>query len=268
MWRGILVLAAGVLCGGALAGAPPGPQLEPCPRQVPPVLCADEVRSPFGMVVTSSPEASAVGARILEEGGNAVDAAVATAFALGVAEPGSSGLGGGSAILLRLADGRAVAIDGTVTVPRRVDRYRMQTARDRGEPLGYMGAATPTTLAALVTTLERYGTMRLVPSVLITISNVIDRGLPLKRAMELPRVLWGGRKENKVYLEIAPPVDDRQADELVRRGFSNLYRLRFPPRDIDLSAFGGVNAIAVEDGHVFVGVADPRRQGCAAAATR
>ncbi|NWG00671.1 MAG: hypothetical protein HXY19_06975 [Thermoanaerobaculaceae bacterium] len=90
----------------------------------------------------------------------------------------------------------------------------------------------------------------------------------LAQAMEFPRVLWGGRKENKVYLEMAAPIDDRQADELQRRGFTNLYRLRFPPRDIDLAAFGGVNAIAVEGDGTLVGVADPRRQGCAVAATR
>jgi gamma-glutamyltranspeptidase/glutathione hydrolase len=526
------------------------------------------------MVVTSSPEASAAGARILELGGNAVDAAVATAFALGAAEPGSSGLGGGTVILLRLADGSTAAIDGLATVPVGIDRPRMQRAREAGTPFGHMAAATPVTLAALADALERYGTMslaevlapaielaefghgitpshrafletyvatirqsgylsgmllrdgwdlwevghrycqedlgrtmrrlategtgafyageiaaaiqadmlraggfvrrsdlarvepterqaihgryrglevvtfpspggaalvealhileafppdllrrdsvdrlhllveaarialvdaaasdlpievrarrlldpgvaaqraalirfdralsdgeigpylvtpweekdtthlsvidrlgnvavftqslgrtfgshvatpglgfpynnfleafeyidprspdyirprrtayttlaptlvlrdgtpilalgsagtlRLVPSILITISNVVDRGMSLRQAMAFPRVLWGGSKDNTVYLEVAPPVTDAQADELVRRGFAKVYRLRFPPRDIDVSAFGGVNAIAVDHEGTFVGVADPRRQGCAAGAT-
>ncbi|HSG49714.1 MAG TPA: gamma-glutamyltransferase, partial [Longimicrobiales bacterium] len=69
--------------------------------------------SPHGMVVTGSPHATEAGARMLALGGNAVDAAVAAAFALAVAEPTQSGLGGRTQMLIRMADGTVRGIDGT-----------------------------------------------------------------------------------------------------------------------------------------------------------
>ncbi|PHQ63256.1 MAG: gamma-glutamyltransferase, partial [Sphingobium sp.] len=61
-----------------------------------------------GMVVTSQVNAARAGQLILEQGGNAIDAAVATAFALSVTQPFSSGLGGGAFLLIRTADGETI----------------------------------------------------------------------------------------------------------------------------------------------------------------
>ena len=71
------------------------------------------------MVVSPHAVATRAGAEMLEVGGNAVDAAVAASFALGVAQPQSNGIGGGGFLLIRLADGRAIAIDAR---DRHVDR--------------------------------------------------------------------------------------------------------------------------------------------------
>ena len=70
-----------------------------------------------GMVVTNHPLASAAGAEMLAGGGNAVDAAVASLFALTVVEPMMVGICGGGMAHLRLADGCHVVIDGLSTAP-------------------------------------------------------------------------------------------------------------------------------------------------------
>src|SRR5207247_8329427 len=67
------------------------------------------VRTRTGMVISASDTASQVGAKVLKDGGNAVDAAVATAFALAVTHPTAGNIGGGGFLLYRSASGGAVA---------------------------------------------------------------------------------------------------------------------------------------------------------------
>ena len=77
----------------------------------------DSVPEPPGLVVSSHPEATRAGLQILRQGGNAVDAAVATGLALGVVDQFNSGIGGGGFMLIRQADGRVFAIDGREKAP-------------------------------------------------------------------------------------------------------------------------------------------------------
>src|SRR5258708_34367809 len=83
-------------------------------------------QSKRGMVVSSHPRASAAGMEMLAAGGNAVDAAVATQFALTVVEPMMVGVIGGNTSHIRLADGSHTIIDGLSAVPQagRPDMYR------------------------------------------------------------------------------------------------------------------------------------------------
>jgi gamma-glutamyltranspeptidase/glutathione hydrolase len=108
------------------------------------------------MVVSGSPYATEAGVRVLEAGGNAVDAAVAAAFGLAVAEPTQSGLGGRTQILVFLADGTVHGIDGTTQVPA---VYDPETAPE-GEH-GHGAVGIPGTVAALARALDEHGSMSL-----------------------------------------------------------------------------------------------------------
>ncbi len=92
---------------------------------------------------------------MLEGGGNAIDAAVGTAFALSVVEPTMSGLGGRTQLLIRTADGTFDAIDGTTQVPARPPPAG--EAREEG----YTTIAVPGTVAALVLAQQRHGRLPL-----------------------------------------------------------------------------------------------------------
>ena len=83
-----------------------------------PLAVADRVfQSENAMVVSSTVEASEAGLRILKQGGNAIDAAAATAFALMVTDPAMCSLAGRSQILIHLANGDVVGIDGATQSP-------------------------------------------------------------------------------------------------------------------------------------------------------
>ncbi len=116
-----------------------------------------------GMVVTSQPDAAAAGHAMLARGGNAVDAAVATAFALSVTQPFSTGLGGGAFLLIRTAAGETIALDARETAPAKADRdmYTREGVPERASVLGPLAVGTPGLLRGLVLALERWGTLPL-----------------------------------------------------------------------------------------------------------
>src|SRR5689334_8175227 len=86
-----------------------------------------EATSRGGMLTAEHPLAAEAGARILAAGGNAVDAAVAAAFAMGVVEPTTSGLGGVAWCVIREPDGTVTTIEGTGAAPLRAtpDMYEL-----------------------------------------------------------------------------------------------------------------------------------------------
>ncbi len=154
----LLVLGPAVTTRPALSATPsPGPASSPS--------IADSLRpgpvvsSPLGLVVTSAPEASWAGVRMLEKGGNAVDAAVAAALALTASDPGGSGLGGQTWMVIRLASGEERAVFCPARAPLRIDRAKQKAARSGTDLWGPMAAAVPTTVATLDYALRRYGTM-------------------------------------------------------------------------------------------------------------
>ena len=122
-------------------------------------------RGQKGMVSTSHPLASKTGIEILKRGGNAIDATVATAFVLGVVEQYSSGIGGGSLILIRLADtGEVLSVDARETAPLKSNRD-MYLRNGKAVPslsrTGVLAGGVPGTVAGLALILKKYGTMSL-----------------------------------------------------------------------------------------------------------
>lgn len=108
-----------------------------------------------GIVVTAHPAAADAGRRMFQAGGNAVDAAVAAAWALCVCEPSGSGLGGQTVALVRRT-GVTVAIDGHSYAPLRVSRAAVTRSEQRR---GHRATTVPTTPATLAHLHRRFGAL-------------------------------------------------------------------------------------------------------------
>lgn len=107
-----------------------------------------------GMVASAFGDATDAGVRMLAEGGNAADAAVAVGFALGVCEPQASGLGGQTVALAHI-DGQTFALDGSSRVPSLAHVERLERRRELR--LGYRATTVPSTPATLGWLHRRYG---------------------------------------------------------------------------------------------------------------
>ena len=139
--------------------------------------------APHGMVVSDHRLASAVGRDVMRNGGNAVDAAVATALALAVVHPSAGNLGGGGFMMIRLADGRAVALDFREKAPAAATRD-MYVAKPQDSTVGYRAVGVPGTPAGLWTAHERYGKLPWKALVEPAVRLARD-GFPLSRELAL-----------------------------------------------------------------------------------
>ncbi len=123
------------------------------------------VNAKHWMVAAANPLAADAGYRILKQGGNAVDAAIAVQLVLGLVEPQSSGLGGGAFMLLHDGKGnRLIAYDGRETAPAAAKPDRFM---NDGEPVSFHDAViggksvgVPGTVRLLETVHKRHGRMR------------------------------------------------------------------------------------------------------------
>ncbi len=166
-----------------------------------------------GMVVTSQVDAARAGRAMLEQGGNAVDAAVATAFALSVTQPFSSGLGGGAFVLIRTAEGETIALDARETAPARAhrDMYVEEGVPERASVHGPLAIATPGLVRGLALALERWGTLPLA-TVIAPAIELAEQGfeigpyharmvgrvrnfLPAERFPETARIQWNTNED-------------------------------------------------------------------------
>ena len=122
---------------------------------------AEPVEAPRNMVVTAQHEASEVGRRILQAGGNAVDAAVAVGYALAVVDPCCGNIGGGGFMLIRRADGGASVINFREKAPRAADPAMFLDAAGNvvreASLYGYRAAGVPGTVMGLDRALVLHG---------------------------------------------------------------------------------------------------------------
>ncbi|HET9181974.1 MAG TPA: gamma-glutamyltransferase [Candidatus Angelobacter sp.] len=117
------------------------------------------------MVVSIHPEASKTGVEILQKGGNAVDAAVATGFALAVVHPAAGNLGGGGFMLVRMADGTVHFLDFREKAPKAATRNMYLDAQGNIIPnaslIGYKAIGVPGSVAGLVYAQQHFGKLPL-----------------------------------------------------------------------------------------------------------
>jgi gamma-glutamyltranspeptidase / glutathione hydrolase len=121
---------------------------------------AQPVRARRGMVVTRERHATAIGAKVLDSGGNAVDAAIAVGFALAVTHPSAGNIGGGGFMLIRLADGRSTFIDFRERAPGAASRNMYLDASGKATEdslVGYRAAGVPGTVRGLEYASQKYG---------------------------------------------------------------------------------------------------------------
>ena len=193
--------------------------------------------SEHGMVSTAHYSATAAGVRMLERGGNAVDAAVAAALALGVCEPAASGLGGQTMMLVHdAAADRTVALDGSSRAPNRalIERFaNLSSDRRRG----YLATTVPSSVAVYAHALETYGRLGwatvLAPAIVLADEgyevSVLQQRLARRELKHLRAgsgsrfFLREGRRVYRAGTTIRQPVLARTLARLAEEGFEDFY---------------------------------------------
>src|SRR5436309_6412790 len=154
------------------------------------LLCAPQVQAGGelahggrGIVATVHPLATDAAVETFKNGGNAIDAAVAAALTLGIVDGQNSGIGGGCFMLIRLADGRFVAIDGRETAPGGATRD-MFVRHGKADPelslAGPLAAGVPGALASYDYALRCCGKLSL-KELLLAAATIAEHGFPLSR---------------------------------------------------------------------------------------
>ena len=162
-----------------------------------------------GMVVSANEVASKVGIEILKKGGNAIDASVATAFALAVTHPSAGNIGGGGFLVYKSAEGKATTIDFREKAPLKAstDMFLDKNGKliQDSNHLTIKSIGVPGTVAGLFLAHEKYGKLPwkevVEPSVLLA-----------KNGFEMP---WG------LYFDILKLVNENQSNAFIANYFNN-----------------------------------------------
>jgi len=173
---------------------------------VPVTIAREPVRGRHGMVASTNEVASRVGVEIMKRGGNAVDAAIAIAFALTVTHPAAGNLGGGGFMMIRLKDGRTTAIDYREMAPSTahrnvyLDKNGNLIEGEGGSLVGYRAAGVPGTVRGMELALKKYGSGKLNWAQLVEPARQLaGRGFTVTN--ELARSLYSNREYLEQYAE-------------------------------------------------------------------
>ena len=169
-----------------------------------PIYSHEEISAGSGMVVAQHIQAARIGIEVLQRGGNAVDAAITTAFASGVLLPIWNGVGGGGVMTVHLDGGGGGSVDFgmqaaglahgemfeldpdapglDVQGPSR--RYSWPKIKDKANTEGYTSISIPGTVAGLTTALEKWGTIDLDQAIAPAI-KLAREGFQLSRTVAL-----------------------------------------------------------------------------------
>src|SRR5688500_2378069 len=164
------------------------------------------------MVASNSELASAAGVEIMRAGGNAVDAAVATGFALAVTYPVAGNLGGGGYMVIRMADGRTAAVDYREIAPLAAtrDMYIGPDGKPTDESVdGYTAAGGPGEDAGMAAALARFGA-KPIRDVLQPAIRLAESGFTvdsaLARSLENARELIGSFAGGTLFVPTGTPL--------------------------------------------------------------
>jgi gamma-glutamyltranspeptidase / glutathione hydrolase len=186
----LLVATLTLACGVSRAPETPSPELRPAravviggTRTIPPAwtLRARPATAKHAMVVTAHPLATEAGVEILKQGGNAIDAAVAVAFALEVVLPDAGNIGGGGFIVHRSASGEVLALDYREAAPAAAthDMYLDSAGNLTDKSLvGHLASGVPGSVAGLYTAWKRLGSLPwpalLAPAIRLATGHIVD----------------------------------------------------------------------------------------------
>jgi len=222
------------------------------------------VRAAHGMVATDEELASRAGVEILQRGGNAIDAAVAVAFALAVVEPAAGNIGGGGFMLVRMADGRTSFLDYREVAPGTAtrDMYIKPDGKldTEASVVGYKSVAVPGTVAGLELALKKFGTMKF-SEVLAPAIRYAENGFPVSAKLarefaEEKKDLQKFSASRRIFLkngEMYQPGENLRQPELAatllriaKNGAAEFYRGETAHKLVsDMAALGGL--ITLED---------------------
>lgn len=212
-------------------------------------------------VASGHPEATAIGLQVLRDGGNVVDAAIATSLALGVAEPYGSGLGGKLILLYRDgASGQITSIVALCTSPAALDPEEFVKLHKTRREVGYLAAGVPGLLAGLDEAHRRWGSQPW-DELVAPAADLAERGVVINDVMHgmFAAKVSSLRQDDEaasIYLRDgqAPPVGARLVNAdlaatlrtIAEGGVDAFYRGPIARRIVAAASAGG-SSLSVDD---------------------